>query len=90
VQLSETEELQDLGGLWVSSHDTSDTDNENNLGLGWDQEVASILGLTLETDGVALFVTVLLDVGLGTFEDDLSCSLSLFGLFEDTNVFLGF
>lgn len=47
-----------------------DTDNEEQLLLGRDVEVALLLGDTVEADLLALCVTVLLDVLLGTLEDD--------------------
>jgi hypothetical protein len=56
-----------------------DTDNEDQLRLSWDVEGSLFLGHTVETDLLTLFVTVLLDVLLGTLEDNLT--LCLVGLF---------
>lgn len=55
-----------------------DTDNEDKLRLVRDVEVALLAGDTTETDLLTLSVAVLLNVGLGTFED--SSALLLVGL----------
>lgn len=52
-----------------------DTDNEDELGLGVDVEVTLLASDTGKTDLLALCVTVLLDVGLGTLEDDTALGL---------------
>lgn len=75
VDLEKTEELEGLALLGVDLVDTLDADNEDELGLGGDVEGARLLGLTREADLLALLVTVLLDVGLGTLEDDTTLLL---------------
>ena len=75
VDLEKTKELEGLALLGVDLVDTLDTDNEDELGLGGDVEGARLLGLTREADLLALLVTVLLDVGLGTLEDDTTLLL---------------
>jgi hypothetical protein len=55
-----------------------DTDNKDQLLLGWDVEGAILLGETLKTDLLTLLVTVLLDVLLGALENDTT--LLLLGL----------
>lgn len=78
VDLEETEKLEDLAGLWCDLVDTLDTNNEDELVLSWDMERTILLGQTLKTDLFTLCVTVLLDVLLGTLEDD--ATLLLLGL----------
>ena len=58
-----------------------DADNEDDLGLGRDVVRAGLLGLTSKADLLTLLVAVLLDVGLGTLEDDLA--LLLVGLIQN-------
>jgi hypothetical protein len=72
VDLEKTEELEDLLGLGGKLGDTLKTNNEVDLGLGRDVVVAGGAGLTLETDGLLLLGEVLLDVLVGTLEDDLA------------------
>ena len=43
VDLEETEELEDLAGLWCNLVDTLDTENEDKLVLVWDVEGAILL-----------------------------------------------
>lgn len=76
VQLTKAQKLQDLAGLRADVVDTTDTDDESNLGLRLDEELTSILGITASLDELQLASAVLLGVGLSTLEDDLA-SLSL-------------
>jgi len=78
VDLEKTEELEDLAGLWCNLVDTLDADNEDQLVLSRDVEGTLLLGKTLKTDLLTLLVAVLLDVLLGTLEDDTT--LLLLGL----------
>merc|ERR1712224_1185689 len=71
VNLTQTEQLQHLARTWVDTIDTSDSDDQGKLGLGWDVEVSMLLGLTGQTDLIALHDTVLLDVLLSTLEHHL-------------------
>ena len=57
-----------------------DADNEDDLGLGRDVVRAGLLSLTSKADLLTLLVAVLLDVRLGTLEDDLA--LLLVGLIQ--------
>lgn len=57
-----------------------DTDDEDELGLLRDVELAALLGNASKTDLLTLSIAVLLDVLLGTLEDDTT--LLLVGLFE--------
>jgi hypothetical protein len=75
VDLEKTEELEGLALLGVNLVDTLDTDNEGELGLSGDVERALLLGDTLKADLLALCITVLLDVGLGALEDNLTLLL---------------
>lgn len=47
-----------------------DAENEDKLGLGRDVVAAILFAQTSETDLLAFCISVLLDVGFGTFEDD--------------------
>jgi hypothetical protein len=78
VDLEETEELEDLAGLGGHLVDTADADNEDQLGLGVDVGRVLLLGNAVKTDLLALRIAVLLDVLLGTLEDD--ATLLLVGL----------
>jgi hypothetical protein len=82
VDLEETEELEDLAGLGGNLVDTLDADDEDELLLGGDVEGTIVLGNALKADLLALGVTVLLNVLLGTLEDD--GTLLLVGLNEST------
>ena len=77
VDLAEAEQLQDLLRLGRGTVDTTDADDEEDLGLGLDEEVAVVLGLPLHADGLLLVVAVLLDVLLGALEDLLAGGLAL-------------
>lgn len=70
VDLEKTEELEDLAGLRRNLVDTLDTDDEDQLLLGGDVEVAFLLGHAVEADLLALGITVLSHVLLSTLEDD--------------------
>jgi hypothetical protein len=72
VDLKETEKLEDLLWLGGNLRDTLQPDNEVDLGLGSDVEVTSLAGLSLKSDLLLLLVLVLLDILIGTLEDDLS------------------
>lgn len=80
VDLEQTEELEDLAGLGGNLVDTLDADDEDELLLGGDVEGTVLLGNAGEADLLALSVAVLLDVLLGTLEDD--GTLLLVGLDE--------
>jgi hypothetical protein len=58
-----------------------DTDNEDQLLLSWDVEGVILLRNTGKTNLLTLCITVLLDVLLGTLEDDTT--LLLLGLYEE-------
>lgn len=80
VDLEQTEELEDLAGLGGNLVDTLDADDEDELLLSGDVEGTVLLGNAGEADLLALSVAVLLDVLLGTLEDD--GTLLLVGLDE--------
>lgn len=46
LDLTQTEQLQDLAHLWRHTDDTTDTDHERELRFRWHEEVARALGLT--------------------------------------------
>jgi hypothetical protein len=80
VDLKKTEQLEDLAGLGGNLVDTLDADNEDDLGLGSDEERSLLLGLAGEADLLTLGIAVLLDVLLSTLED--SVTLLLVGLYR--------
>lgn len=80
VDLEQTQELEDLAGLGSNLVDTLDTDNEDELGLTLNEEAALLASDAVEADLLALSGAVLLDVGLGTLEDNTT--LLLVGLYE--------
>lgn len=79
VQLTEAQKLQDLAGLGADVVDTTDTDDESNLGLRLDEELTGVLGVTAGLDELELTSAVLLGVGLSALEDDLAGLLGLLG-----------
>lgn len=80
VDLEQTQELEDLAGLGSNLVDTLDTDNEDELGLTLNEEAALLASNAVEANLLALSGAVLLDVGLGTLEDNTT--LLLVGLYE--------
>jgi hypothetical protein len=72
VELSESKELHDLLLLGGKLVDTSDSDNEGNLGLGLYEEVSGFLGLSSGIDEGLVSGGVLLGVLLGVGGLDLS------------------
>lgn len=80
VDLEQTQKLEDLAGLGSNLVDTLDTDNEDELGLTLNKEAALLASNAVEADLLALSSAVLLNVGLGTLEDDTT--LLLVGLYE--------
>ncbi len=75
VDLGQTEELQDLAGLGGKLVNTLQSNDKGELGLLGNVEGALGLGSTSKTDHVTFLGAVLLDIGLGTLEDDLSLGL---------------
>jgi len=59
MELTKTKELHNLLLLGWQLVDTSGTDNERNLGLGLDVEVAGLLGSALSIDKVLVILSVL-------------------------------
>jgi hypothetical protein len=72
VDLQETQELEDLARFWRDLVDAADADDEVDLWLGGDVEVAGGAGGAFETDFFALFCEVFFYVGFGALEDDLA------------------
>lgn len=75
VDLEETEELEDLAGLGGHLVDTLDADQEDQVGTGGDVGRVRLAGDAVEADLLALGIAVLLDVLLGTLEEDLTLLL---------------
>lgn len=81
VDLEQTQKLEDLAGLGSNLVDTLDTDNEDKLGLTLNEEAALLASNAVEADLLALSGAVLLDVRLGTLEDNTTLLLvGLLGL----------
>lgn len=78
VDLEEAEKLKDLARLGGDLVDTLDADDEDQLGLSRDVEGTILLGNPVQADLLALGIAVLLDVLLGTLEDN--AALLLVGL----------
>lgn len=72
VDLDQSQELQNLSRLGGDVVDTTETNDQGNLGLGGDVEVTSSSGSSTKPDLLSLSELVLLDVLLGSLEDDLS------------------
>ena len=62
VELLKSEKLQDLSGLGSHLVDTDKSGSEQELGLGLNEEVAVLSGLTSKSDQVSLASSVLLQV----------------------------
>jgi len=89
VDLEQTEELENLAGLWCDLVDTLDSDNKDQLLLSRDVEGTILLGETLKTDLLTLCVTVLFNVLFGTLENDTALLLlSLFLLLKFSSTLL--
>jgi len=67
VQLSESHKLQDFLWLWSELVNTLDSDKESNLGLTLDEEVSSLLGLSLSVNECLVSGSVLFSVFFGVF-----------------------
>jgi len=89
VDLTKTQELQDLLGLGVNTVDTTDADNEEDLGHVLNEVVAGILGLAASADKGLLGGLVLGGVLLSTLEDFLAGGLVLLGLLNASGSALG-
>lgn len=75
VDLSQTEQLQDLSWLRWDLRDTLDSDDEHQLWLGLNVERVVGLGLTLGVNQGTLSVSVLLVVSSGSLSNSLSLLL---------------
>jgi len=75
VDLEETEKLEDLARFGSDLVDTFDTNNEDKLGFGRDVVRAFLLAQSSEPNLLLLCITVLLDVRLGTLEDNATLLL---------------
>lgn len=69
VDLTQTQELQNLTGLRAQLVNTLDTDNEDELGSFRDVERSLGAGNTLQTDFFTFSIQVFLNVAFGTLED---------------------
>ena len=76
VNLEQPEQLEDLARLGCDFVDTTDTDDEVDLRLGGDVEVACGACCALQADFLTFLCGVLLHVGLGALEDDFALCAS--------------
>jgi len=88
VDLTETEELEDLLDTGADSVDTTNADSEDQLGLRLNIVVSSGLSLTLEANHITLLRAVLLSVLLSTLEDGLSLGSTLLALLSQESLLL--
>jgi len=75
VDLKKAEKLEDLARLGCDLVDTLDTDNEDQLVLSWNVVGTILLCKAGETNLLTLLISVLLNVLLGTLEDDTALLL---------------
>lgn len=75
VNLSQSQQLQNLSWLRSNLGDTLDSDDENQLGLGLNVVRTVSLGLTLSVNDSTLSFSVFLNVLGGSVKDDLSLLL---------------
>ena len=71
MDLPKAEKLQDLLHLGSNTNDTTDADDDSDLGFSGHEEISSGLGSAAETDLLIFGGLVLLDVGLSALEDVL-------------------
>jgi len=77
VNLTESQQLQDLPDSWVKSVDTPNPHDDGEFGFGGNVEVAMFARVTSHTDLVGLRTTVFLDILLSAFEDGRTLGLGL-------------
>ena len=81
VNLAQSEQLQDLLRLRGKLVDTSDPDEESNLGLSLDEELVLGLGISLVSDELLIGSLVLIEVLLGILHGEISGGLARLGGF---------
>jgi hypothetical protein len=69
VDLTETQQLENLARSRMDLVDTANSNHERQLRLIGNVVVASLARLTLQLNSVALLLTILVDVLLGALED---------------------
>ena len=72
TNLSESKELEGLLWFWRQLVDTSDSDDEGELGLSWDVNVSVLFGLSGSGDIKLFFGGVFLGVGSSSLLESLS------------------
>ena len=87
VDLEKTEELEDLAGLGGNLVDTLDADDEDQLLLSRDVEVALLLSDAVEANLLTLGIAVLVHVLLSTLEDDGTLLLVGLGTYVSIAIF---
>lgn len=66
VDLSQSQQLEDLSGLWWDLHDTLDSDNEDNLGFAFNEVGTISLSSSLGVNDGSFSSSVFLDVSFGS------------------------
>jgi len=78
VDLTKTEQLEDLSDSGVKSVDTPDSHDDGELGFRWNVEVSVFASVSLQAQFIFLCLAVFFDVLLGALEDSRALGLSLF------------
>lgn len=66
VDLSQSQQLEDLSGLWWDLHNTLDSDNEDNLWFAFNEVRTFCLSSSLSVDDSSFSSSVFLDVSFGS------------------------
>ena len=83
VDLSQSEELQNLTGSWGDSVNTSDTDNKGQLRLGFSEIISTLFGHSSKADEFLVSGMILFFIFLSLFEDVLSLDKIGLNVFSD-------
>jgi len=78
VDLTESQQLQNLPDSGVKAVDTPDPHDDGEFGFGGNVKVSMLASVTSQTQFVSFRLTVLLDVLLGAFEDGRALRFGLF------------
>jgi len=78
VDLSKSQQLQNLSDSGVKAVDTANPHNDGEFGFGGNVKVSMLASVTSQTQFVSFRLTVLLDVLLGAFEDGRALRFGLF------------
>jgi len=87
VDLTKSKELEDLFGSWINTIDTSDSNNNGNLGFRFTEESSTLFGNTSLFDQMTITSLIFIKIFFSSSEDDFSRLFSsshgnLFGGFD--------